>query len=287
MPLLSRSRIIRAIGLVGIVVLAMMQWTGTAAATLEVTYIVNEGFLIRSGDQKILIDGLLRRDLLGKYLKDPGPAFAAATSGTAPFDDIDAVFITHIHYDHFNPDATMRYMAASEAPIVCPRQVADRLKASPEQRKRIVAVTPGLNKSTKIKVAGLDVNVMRLKHGPYYVTDQRTGKQRDKHANIENLGFMVTMGSRNFLHIGDSGLDDPAEYPKSAMPMTGVDVLFAGSLFWGEVGEREEIVKERIRPKTIIAMHLAPNQMPSRSALHKLTFPNVTIFKKPFEKRTF
>jgi L-ascorbate metabolism protein UlaG (beta-lactamase superfamily) len=274
-------------GLVVIVALAMVQWPGTAASTLEVTYIANEGFLIKSGDQKILIDGLLRRDFLGKYLKDPGPAFTAATTAQAPFDDIDLVLITHIHYDHFNPDATLKYMAASDAAIICPEQVATQLTGAPGFRDRILAVTPAWRQSRQMTAGGFDVKVMRLKHGPYYVTNKQTGERHDRHAKIENLGFLVTMGGRSFFHIGDSGLDDPTEYPPAEMPKNGVDVLFAGSLFWGAVAEREPLVNEVIRPKNIVAMHLAPNQSPKRTAAHKLAFPNVAVFKKPFENRTF
>lgn len=287
MSFFSRTTFIRTAGLLGILALALARWPGTAASTLEVTYIANEGFLIQSGDQKILIDGLLRRDFLGKYLKDPGPAFTAATTAQAPFDDIDLVLISHIHYDHFNPEATLKYMAASNAPIVCPQQVATQLTAAPGFRDRIKAVTPPPNRSQRMAVGGIDLKVMRLRHGPFYETDKTTGERRDRHASIENVGFLVTMGGRSFLHIGDSGLDDPAEYPKAEMPRDGVDVLFAGSLFWGAVAEREPLVNKVIRPKNIVAMHLAPNQSPKRTPQHKLAFPNVAVYKKPFEKRTF
>ncbi len=282
----SRTHAFRIFGLA--IFLFFMALEGPSAApTLEVRYIANEGFLVQAGDQKILIDGLLRRDLLAKYLKS-GPALHdAAVSGKPPFDDIDLVLITHIHYDHFHPETTLAYMKQNAAPVICPEQVAETLGGDASLQGRIRAITPGPNQNQRARVAGFDVDVFRLRHSPFYEIDRRTGEKRDKHASIENVGFLVKLGGRTIFHVGDSGLDDPVEYPVAKIPSTGVDVLFAGFILRGSIKEPEAIVRQTIRPKNIVLMHLAPGGNPALTEEQRRAFPGLLIFKQPLERRNF
>jgi L-ascorbate metabolism protein UlaG (beta-lactamase superfamily) len=287
MSRLSRTALVRAAGVLALLAASTFDWPVTAALPLEVRYIANEGFLVQAGDQKILIDGLLRRDLLAKYASNATALHEAAVAGRPPFDDIDLVLITHIHYDHFNPETTVAYLKQNSAPVICPKQVAERLASDPSLRGRIQAVTPGRNQNQRVNLAGLDVDVFRLRHSPYYIVDKRTGERRDRHSRIENVGFLINLGGRTIFHVGDSGLDDPAEYPASSMPTAGVDVLFAGFLVQGELAPREAVVNRAIRPKNIVLMHLAPNGTPRLTAEQRRAFPNLFFFRKVLESRTF
>jgi L-ascorbate metabolism protein UlaG (beta-lactamase superfamily) len=283
----SLTIVIRTAGLFVIAALMLAHWPSMAVPPIEVRYIANEGFLITSGEQKVLVDGLLRRDLLARYLGGGDALYRVATQAEAPFDDIDLVLITHVHWDHFDADTTAAFLGKSSAPVICPDQVAQQLADKPGLSKRIHAVTPNPSRNERHNVGDVTVDVFRLSHSPYFVVDKRTGERRNKHAGIENLGFLLHLGGRTVFHPGDSGLSSPEEFPAAKMPNAGVDVLFAGTVFWGEVKKCEEVVQKIIRPKHIVGMHLAPNANPRRSTDHRAAYPNFVSFQKPLERRTF
>ena len=73
-------------------------------AGTDVMYLANEGVMVSRGDTRILFDPLFNESF-GQYQLVPDTMRAAILAGEAPFDGIDAVFISHYHDDHFSvPD---------------------------------------------------------------------------------------------------------------------------------------------------------------------------------------
>ena len=72
-------------------------------------YLGNEAVMVERGDTKIVFDPLFREDY-GQYQRVPAEIEAALMAGTAPFDGIDAVFISHYHDDHFDPALMLDYL---------------------------------------------------------------------------------------------------------------------------------------------------------------------------------
>lgn len=62
-------------------------------------YMANEGLMVVHGDTKVIFDPLFRNDY-GQYLLLPPEMEAALFAGEAPFDGVDAIFISHHHGDH-------------------------------------------------------------------------------------------------------------------------------------------------------------------------------------------
>src|SRR5688500_3375071 len=78
----------------------------------EAKYLGNEGVLVARGDTKVLFDAFYAESFDGRYTLVPTPLEQAMMAGQAPFDGVDAIFISHIHPDHFNSRKTIAYMRA-------------------------------------------------------------------------------------------------------------------------------------------------------------------------------
>ena len=83
--------------------------------SLKITYIGNEGVLLESNNQKVMIDALF-----DNYYKDylnPDPnTLKNMMSGRVPFDNINVLLSTHIHRDHFEVSLTGQFLTAHPEP---------------------------------------------------------------------------------------------------------------------------------------------------------------------------
>ena len=97
--------------------------------TVEVTYLANEGFLIQSGNKKILIDALFRGEL-APYAGIPGEWREKLETAKAPFDAVDLVLVSHVHSDHFDAASVARHLAHNpHAILVSSPQVVEKVRA--------------------------------------------------------------------------------------------------------------------------------------------------------------
>ena len=93
---------------------------------LEVTYLGNEGFFVRSGSQAILFDALFGAGL-PDYDRVPATAAHKIETGESPFTNINALLISHIHPDHFELPSTLRFLKSHPASVVvAPGQVSEK-----------------------------------------------------------------------------------------------------------------------------------------------------------------
>ncbi|MEQ8204654.1 MAG: MBL fold metallo-hydrolase, partial [Woeseia sp.] len=91
-------------------------------------YLANEGLMVAHGDTKILFDPLFREDY-GQYRLVPTDMRAALFEGSAPWDGIDAVFISHYHDDHFAPDEMVTLMRNQpQIWLFAPRQAVEAMR---------------------------------------------------------------------------------------------------------------------------------------------------------------
>ena len=98
------------------------------AATVEITYIANEGVLISADGKQVLIDGLHR---------EYGPEYAflmpaereKIETAKAPFDKINLVLVSHRHLDHFHPESVgLHLQHNSRALLVSSQQVVEEIE---------------------------------------------------------------------------------------------------------------------------------------------------------------
>jgi L-ascorbate metabolism protein UlaG (beta-lactamase superfamily) len=264
----------------------------SADSGIDVTYIANEGFLIAGGGDKVLIDGLMSREFLSRYSSDGATLAANISLGRSPFDGIELALITHVHSDHIHADTALRFLSSNKnVTMLAPAQVVAQLRERggyEAVKSRIRTVTPALTKSETLDVNGINVTALRLRHAPQMVPSPGTGEMVDRHAEIQNLGFVLSLDGKKILHVGDSGLDLPREYEPYRSHIENVEVGFFPSLYWTPLASRAQIVNEWIKPRNIVLMHLSPAATPGTiSPQHQAAFPKVVIFKKPLESRKF
>ena len=278
--------------------LAVAFWSGcitaeTGKSPIEIAYIANEGFLIRSGGKALLVDALFR-DATIDYCDVPSQELLESmVASEGLFRDIDLVLVTHAHRDHFDAGSVAGHLMANpRAVLICPRQAADSLKEScsdyDEIAGRILSMELGIDESASIDVSGIHLRVFRMKHSPYMVVDEATGERYNRHEEVENLVYLVDLGGRRFLHVGDATLKVNRDLLESLrLEKEGIDVAILE--FFDRSSETAQILSEHIKPRHIIFMHLPRDRELRgriRAALEQ-DVPGAVMFEEPMESRTF
>jgi L-ascorbate metabolism protein UlaG (beta-lactamase superfamily) len=245
--------------------------------TLEVTYIANEGVLIASGGKQVLIDGLHREYEPG-YTFLPEPYRGQIETAQPPFDRIDVILVSHRHLDHFHPDAVAAHLRHnSRTVLVSSEQIVRALETTAADfgaiRARVTAMTPALRQKVATTASGVELELLGLGHG--------TGRHRD----IQNLGHVVKLGGKKLLHVGDA--DTSAEiFGAFDLDEQNIDVAFLPSWFLiSDAGGA--IVRNHIKPKHIVAVHLGPHEPARTSERIRERFPDAVAFTALLEKRYY
>ncbi|XUU60903.1 MBL fold metallo-hydrolase [Erythrobacter sp. HA6-11] len=165
--------------------------TGQASA------IANEGVMVEAGDAKILFDPLFQPGLRPVMNDD----FAQTIiDGLAPYDGVDAVFISHAHRDHFHADYVIRLLAAQrDLRLFVPTQVAAMLEAHPDWKlefdERVERVDPDFGEAMRYQLGSMRIDAVRVPHIGY----------PDRNAGLENLVFRVALTpNHRVMHLGDA-----------------------------------------------------------------------------------
>jgi L-ascorbate metabolism protein UlaG (beta-lactamase superfamily) len=247
------------------------------APAVEITYIANEGVLISSGGKQVLIDGL-HREYGPEYAFLPPAERDKIENAKTPFDAIDLILVSHRHLDHFHPESVGLHLQHNpKAVLVSSQQIVDEVeknfKGFQAIRSRVTAATPPWRERVAMKVAGIDFEILGLRHG--------TGR----HATIQNLGHIIKLGGKKLLHVGDA--DTSVEnFEKFNLDEEGIDIALLPDWFL-LYGEGQTIVREHIKPKQIIAVHVSPSEGENVATKLKQAFPNAIAFTTMLEKKQF
>ena len=247
------------------------------AATVEITYIANEGVLISSGGKQVLIDGL-HREYERDYAFLPPADREKIETAKAPFDKIDLILVSHRHLDHFHPESVGLHLQNNpRATLVSSQQVVEEVEKNFKNYQaisaRVTAATPPWKERVAMKVAGIDFEILRLNHG--------TGR----HATIQNLGHVIKLGGKKLLHVGDA--DTAIEnFEKFNLDEEQIDIAFL-PLWFLTGNEGQTIVRDHIKPKQIIAVHVSPGESERTITQMKQFFPGAVAFTTMLEKKTY
>lgn len=223
----------------------------------SITHLANEGVLLTAGNRKILIDALF-----GDY----GPAFARPADSTQrqleqarpPFDSVDVVLVTHRHGDHFGArEMALHLQASPTATLVAPSQVIDSLRQYaparqlPPARLQGRSVQAGTRRRETIN--GVTIELLGIPHGGGILRRQP-----------EHLGYIVDIGGRRILHVGDTGSEEDA-FEALRLDTARIDVaLLPIGMIDGAEGRR--IVSTWIKPRQIVEIHLGRGATTSANA---------------------
>ncbi len=185
-------------------ILAACLWLAPGwAHETEALYLGNEGVLVSHGGTKVLFDAFYSEGH-GLYVLVSGDTRADLIAGRPPFDGIDAVFVSHVHGDHFSPEPTLAYLRAQpRVRLFASLQVIDVLYAVAGDEdasllKRLTAfdLEPG-DPPQSATVGEIRIDVAAISH---------SGGER--HAHIRNLAFRAKLGDwPTVLHLGDAETD--------------------------------------------------------------------------------
>lgn len=244
---------------------------------IEVQYIANEGVLITSRDKRVLIDGLHR-----KYADDyaflPDAERTKIEAAKPPFDKIDLVLVSHYHGDHFHPDSVGLYLKNNpNARFASSQQVVDEVAGKFGEyaaiKDRVAPVQYTLKSRQPMKIAGIDVEILGVGHG--------TGR----HAAIQNLGHVITIGGKKVLHIGDADISDEI-FDAFDLEKQSIDIALLP--YWFLTSKSgQALIEKHIKPKHIIAVHVGPGEADDIERQVKQSFPKADVFKTMLEKKNF
>ena len=248
-----------------------------ARPQVEVTYLANEGFLLRSGGSSVLIDAFIARPYAGSPAL-PGAAMNQLKQAAAPFDGVDLALVSHGHGDHFQPVPARAFMAAAPEAVLAstPQVIEQFLHHYPlgiEGRERLQTVLPEPGEWLRFEQGGIGVEVMSLSHG--------TGE----FASVQNLGHLIRIGGMTVLHVGDAAIDARSFAPYE-LAGAGIDVALLPYWYWLEDGG-PELVATQLKAEVHVACHLHVETAAEVSASLRRDFPEVVLFERPLETRRF
>jgi L-ascorbate metabolism protein UlaG (beta-lactamase superfamily) len=241
--------------------------TAPQSPTLEITYVANEGVLLSAGDQQVLIDGLHREYERG-YAFLPAAQRELIEQAKAPFDDIDLILPESVglHLLH-NPEATL----VSSQQVV--EEVEKHFTGYQAIQARVTGATPPLREKVAMKAAGIDFEVLGLGHGS------------GRHDWVQKHGHLVRLGGKKLLHVGDADTS-PEIFEGFDLDEEGVDIAFIP--YWFLLGKAgQTIVRDHIKPKHIIALHISPDEAEEAAGRIRRVFPDAVAFTTLLEKRRY
>lgn len=223
---------------------------GHEQPTGEARYLGNEGVMVAVAGHKVLVDAFYAQSF-STYSLVPEHLVTDMMSGRPPFDDVAAVFVSHVHGDHFSPAPLLAYLRAqTQVQIFCPEQVLDKLVqagAGADILDRVTAIDlkPG-DVPEQLRSGDLEIAVVALPHA---------GGARM--ADVRNLSFRVTLGdTHTFVHLGDAAIDQPAfARLESFWADRQVDTAFTPYWFLGdETGLR--LLRDYLAPGRVVGIHV-------------------------------
>lgn len=223
----------------------------------EVTYLANEGVMLRGAGGVVLIDALFGEGL-PEYPTVP-PPLRDSLEGARGFDGPALVLTTHAHRDHYDSAAVARHLRSNPSA---------RASGPPE---------PG-TAPPPLDLGWVRVQALPFPHG-------RTVRP------VGHAAYLVTLDGTTMLHIGDT-FSEPGTWRGLGLPPTGVDLALVP--FWYALEEKtlRELL-EVTRARTVVLLHapLGPegDRLASRggwegwSRALRARFPEVRTPSRPGE----
>ncbi len=247
-----------------------------APGTLAITFLANEGVLLSASDGgsagTVLVDALF--EPYETYAVPPESTQSALRAVRTPYDAVDLILVTHRHGDHFHPAPVAQHLRSNpRAVLVTSRQVVDSLRGrlTPEllRSERIAARTLAAGARRTLRVNGITVHLLGLPHG---------GR---RHRHVEHLGYVLELGGRRILHVGDAELSEASLAP---LRLDTMEIDVALLPYWALTHDAtRRAVARWIRPGRIAALHLAAGDdrvvREVRSAA-----PHAHVFLRPLER---
>ena len=240
---------------------------------VTITFLANEGVMLSSGRQKVLIDALFLK--YGPDYAVPGDSTSASLQrARIPFDSVDLLLVTHRHGDHFHPVPMAAHLRANpRATLLTSQQVIDSLRGqlSAEELRspRMMARTTAPGTRRRESVAGITVELLGLPHAGA------------RHRIVEHLGYVVEIGGRRVLHVGDTDVTE-ANFARFRLDTARIDVALVPH--WVvTTDEGRRVIERWIRPRQVVAFHVGANDGDRTIRDVRSAMPNAVTFARSLE----
>jgi L-ascorbate metabolism protein UlaG (beta-lactamase superfamily) len=197
---------------------------------VAVWWLGHDGWLIKSGDT------LIGTDLV---LEEPNRIFPTPISSADLAKELDISFITHGHGDHFHRATSKALFEQGHCKFVIPKSCVDIASKLGIAGARVRVATP---REEPFEMEGVRIQPIRALHGnPKFAVHFQ--------ANLEDCGYVITIGGKSFLQPGDSVLLEDHLFLKH------VDVLFVSPTEHDMYIDRSVILINELQPDYILPQH--------------------------------
>ena len=242
---------------------------------VTITFLANEGVMLSSGTKKVLIDALFLKYERGYAVPDDSTQIAL-TSARGAFNAVDVVLATHRHGDHFHPAPVVAHLTANpRATLVTSQQVIDSLRGQLPTggalTSRLIARTMAPGTRRRDVVNGVTVELLGLPHG---------GR---RHQRVEHLGYIVELGGRRVLHVGDTDTSEET-FASFRLDTARIDVALLPS--WMVVDdEGRRVIQRWIRPRQVVAFHVGEGEGSRTTRDVAAALPSAITFFRSLDAR--
>ncbi len=211
----------------------------------SITYIANSGVCIEYKDKKILIDAV-HTQAPKPYLSVSQDILEKMLLNKAPYNNIDLMFFTHHHTDHFDANSCNEILKRNKhAQIVATQSVLEKIKAADNYNEVLIpqlwSMDIPLGTSMQMCLKDIPCEISCVSH------------DGAENAGVKNYTFMFEMKHKVFLHVGDAqvSLDNFSSTP---IFNRKIDILMVPFTFIGLTEGRKII--SNIKPQKLLVMHL-------------------------------
>ncbi len=256
-PSLARRRS----GLLALTV-ALLASSGALAAQSEAggeglaTYLANAGVVVARGDTKIAFDPLFKAHF-DTYRLMPPEMEAKFLAGDAPFDGLDAIFVSHLHGDHIDPGLVAEILQRQPAlELYAPAPAAAGVlkmagSKAPEIEARVFGVDLEVGDAAYRKATDeLVIEAVRIPHSGW----------PSRMTTVMNLAFRVTLEPHatdptTVVHLGDAHAHDPHfETHADHWKQRALDLALPP--YWFLASDGGAAVLERLAPGQVVGVHV-------------------------------
>lgn len=224
-----------------------------ADAHAQAHYIANAGVMAVSGTTKVLFDPFTATGY-NTYLEVPDAKRDMLVAGGAPYDDIDAVFISHAHGDHFDAGDMIAFMSAqSKVRLILPAQALEMMQKDLSWdagvMPRITSIDMEYGDAPQaVSIGGITATAVRIPHA---------GWPDPRRAALENMVYRVSLdGGTTVMHLGDADVNDDHYAPfHDHWHAKTTDTAFPPYWFFGSE-DGQAILKDRLNAKRSIGVHV-------------------------------
>lgn len=248
---------------------------------LEVTYIANEGYLLKTDHHKVLIDALFTESY-GIFDVPGKDTVNAIMEGTVPFDNVEMYLLTHYHKDHCSPELMVKYLNKfPKTRLVTNKPALVFIDGDQfgfvSYKDQFIELTPEQNKDESKKINGIHITAHAMKHLSFFRKDV------DIEQYMYNVAYTIEMDGVRIFHSGDTSIENMKTYIEQNKDWKpNVDIAF---VYYGMLNTEDDLkyIISTLHPKKIVIMHVPlylAKEWKNRTEELKEYFPELYLLNK-------